>query len=184
MYLLYCTLKIVYCNSYTVLLRYTILYIEDGSRRDRPPNNCPTACGPTESRGPGRRGAAPRALRPESAARGRLKSTWSWTSLPGGPFTNAKTNCTARHSYLICHCTRLNNTRGSVRTRPPAPHPTPDPCQFCGVGHGTARRGAARTRARSTGKTHLTRCVCCDSCGLWQAVEAVRRPRAHESAPG
>ena len=177
MYLLYCTLKIVYCNSYTVLLRYTILYIEDGSRRDRPPNNCPTA----SARPRGRAWEAGRC--PPRSAAGERRARPAQIDLEldfftGGPLYKRKKKlyCTS----LICHCTRLNNTRGSVRTRPPAPHPTPDPCQFCGVGHGTARRGAAR----STGKTHLTRRACCDSCGLWQAVEAVRRPRAHESAPG
>jgi hypothetical protein len=78
----------------------------------------------------------------------------------------AATAVSARHwresaATTARHCTRvsINTVRGAgcqsrpqstlCRTRPPTPHPTPDPCQFCGVGPGPARHGAAR----STGKT-------------------------------
>ena len=90
--------------------------------------------------GPGRRGAAPRALRPESAARGRLKSTWSWISLPGGPFTNAKKNCTARHSFVTAHVSIIH---GGASEHAPLHHTQP-PTRASSAALGTARHGAAR----------------------------------------
>ena len=93
-------------------------------------------------------------------------------------------DCTSLHTRLNKYCAggRVpeQTTVHTVSHTPPYTTPNP-PTRASSAALGPARPGTARHGLQAR---HLTRRACCDSCGLWRAVEAVWRPRAHESAPG